>query len=271
MTAAKLVWPPALRTPERAAEYFSFGAEYVDGVCEAMDWDSGDLDGVARDAKEAMERGETDVPEAQRKLVVAVMVGDAEFWWPMGKWLPRGYALLMRGLSHALRRKLLKVAGRYAGGLPEGGFEGLREFYGAYPGVRDVTGEPEFSVPEDRLVEGRPATSYVDGVGLEAFSRQTVLGDSVLHVEWFEFVADHVGVEYDQELCERAKQQSPAYFAGVSDELDPDVRRLQAAMFSDSDWIRDFHDHYQLRSILFRKAAEGIEDTAAELQQPLET
>lgn len=269
MTAAKLVWPPALRSPERAAEYFGFGANYVVGVCDAMDWDSGDLEDVARDAKSAMERGETDVPQKQEELVVAVLVGDAEFWWPMGKWLPRGYALLMRGLSHALRRKLLKVAGAYAGGLPDGGLDAARGFYHAYPEVRDFADAPRFSVPADHPVDGRPATEHVDGLGLDAFARRTVLGDSVLHVEWFEYVADHVDVEYDEELCDRAKQQSPAYFSGVTDSLDPDVRRLQAAMFSDSDWIRDFHDHYQLRSILFRKAAEGIEETAEELEASL--
>lgn len=270
MTAAKLVWPPALRSPERAAEYFGFGADYVVGVCDAMDWDSGDLEDVARDAKAAMERGETDLQEEQQEIVVAVLVGDAEFWWPMGKWLPRGYALLMRGLSHALRRKLLKVAGEYGGGLPDGPVEGFRGFYHAYPGVRDGADAPRFSVPADHPVDGRPATAYVDGIGLDAFAQRTVLGDSVLHVEWFEYVADRVGVEYDEELCERAKHQSPAYFAGVDDVLDGDVRRLQSAMFSDSDWIRDFHDHYQLRSILFREAADGIERTAAELEASLE-
>ncbi len=270
MTAAKLVWPPALRSPERAAEYFSFGADYVVGVCNAMDWDNDGLEDVARDAKQAMERGDTDVPTRQQEVVVAVLVGDAEFWWPMGKWLPRGYALLMRGLSHALRRKLLKVAGTYAGGLPEGGWDAAREFYHAYPGVRDIAGAPRFSVPADHPVDGVPATTYVDGLGLDAFARRTVLGDSVLHVEWFEYVADRVGVEYDEGLCERAKHQSPAYFAGVDDDLDPYVRRLQAAMFSDSDWIRDFHDHYELRSILFRRAAEGIEETAEELEASLE-
>ena len=84
MTAAKLLWPPALRSPEHTAEYFGFGAEYVVGVCDAMDWDTGDLEETAEDAKAAMERGETEVPEQQRELIVAVLVGDAEFWWPMG-------------------------------------------------------------------------------------------------------------------------------------------------------------------------------------------
>jgi hypothetical protein len=72
-------------------------------------------------------------------------------------------------------------------------------------------------------------------------------------------------VEYDATLCERAVEVSPGYFAGVRDELPDDVRELQLAMFTDDDWIRKFHDEYELRSVLFRRAADGIERTADEL------
>ncbi len=36
-------------------------------------------------------------------------------------------------------------------------------------------------------------------------------------------------------------------------------------MFTDDDWMRNFHDEYELRSVLFRRAADGIELTAEEL------
>ncbi|MFP4632796.1 MAG: hypothetical protein ACLFMT_05100 [Halobacteriales archaeon] len=264
MTAAKLVGPRALATPERAAAYFGFGADYVVDVADELGWSHGGLDGTTERARAALERGETELEGRERKLVGAVLVGDAEFWWPMGRWLPPGYALLMRGLSHALRRKLLRLAGDITGTLETG----PREFYGAYPSVRDRVGQPEFSEPEDHEVDGRPPTEYVPGIGLDSFARRTVLGDSVLHVEWYEYVADAVDVDYDSELCRRARDESPAYFAGVGDELSDDVRELQRAMFGDAGWIREFHDHYELRSLLFRRAADAIERTADELSQP---
>jgi hypothetical protein len=263
MTAAKLVGPRALRDPEDVAPYFRFGAEYVTDVAGAMGWEHS-LDGTVENAYDAMREGRTDVDDDVETLVSSVLVGDAEYWHPIGRWLPRGYALLMRGLSHALRRKLLRLAGLYTDTY----VGGPREFYGAHPSVRDALDAPVFSRPSDHTVDGVPATEHVGGLSLDAFARRTVLGDSVLHVEWYEYVADRVGVDYDTALCERARELSPAYFAGVRDELPEDVRELQYAMFCDDDWIRKFHDEYGLRSVLFRRAAEGIERTAEKLSKP---
>ena len=262
MTAAKLVGLRALSRPEDVAPYFRFGAEYLLEVAEEMGWECGTLDETVESAYESMRKGETDVPEDEKKLIGAVLVADAEYWWPIGRWLPRGYALLMRGLSHALRRKLLKLAGIYTDTLETG----FWEFYHAYPTVRERLGTPEYANPPDHPVEGKPATAYVGGLSLESFARRTILGDSVLHVQWYEYVAEEMGVGYDDDLCARAKKESPAYFAGVSDELSDDVRELQRVMFTDDDWIRKFHKEYRLRSVLFRRAADGIERTANELR-----
>ncbi|MDZ7687905.1 MAG: hypothetical protein U5J64_04135 [Halobacteriales archaeon] len=272
MTAAKLVGLRALSRPEDVAPYFRFGADYLLEVADDMGWEYGSLDETAERAYESMRDGETDVPEDVERLIAAVLVADAEYWWPIGRWLPRGYALLMRGLSHALRRKLLKLAGVYTETLEDvSGFGSVfDEFYHAYPTVRERLGTPGYSNPRDCIVEGQPATAHVRGLSLDAFARRTVLGDSVLHVEWYEYVAEETGVEYDADLCAQTKRESPAYFAGVTDELSDDVRELQLAMFTDDDWIRRFHDEYSLRSVLFMRAADGIERTARELGQPTE-
>jgi hypothetical protein len=272
MTAAKLVGLRALSRPEDVAPYFRFGAEYLIEVADAMGWEYGALEETVESAYESMRDGKTDVPEDEESLIAAVLVADAEYWWPIGRWLPRGYALLMRGLSHALRRKLLKLVGIYTDTLDDvSGFGSVfDEFYHAYPTVRGTLGTPGYSNPHDHPVEGEPATAHVGGLSLDSFARRTVLGDSVLHVEWYEYVAEKTGVEYDADLCARAKEESPAYFAGVSDELSDDVRGLQRIMFTDDDWIRKFHEEYSLRSVLFRRAADGIEKTAKELSQPTE-
>lgn len=263
MTAAKLVGLRALREPEDVAPYFSFGADYLIEVADAMGWNRDGIDDTADRAYEAMRDGRTDVPEEEATLIGAVLVADAEYWWPIGRWLPRGYALLMRGLSHALRRKLLKLAGVYTGTLETD--SRFREFYHAYPTVRERLGTPDYSNPDDCTVDGKPATAHVGGLSLDAFARRTVLGDSVLHVEWYEYVAEETGVGYDADLCARTKEESPAYFAGVRDDLSDEVRELQRAMFTDDDWIRSFHEEYALRSVLFKRAAAGIERTAEEL------
>ena len=76
-------------------------------------------------------------------------------------------------------------------------------------------------------------------------------------------VADLAGTPMIRRVVDR--------IAGVTDELGDDVRGLQRVMFTDDDWIREFHEEYSLRSVLFRRAADGIERTAEELGQPTET
>ena len=260
MTAAKFFLPSALRTPSDVAPYFRHGADYVVDVAEAMDRDVGDLPERIDRAEAAMRDDDLAVDDDIAALIGAVLVGDAEFWRPLGGWLPRGYALMMRGFDHPVRRKLLRMAGRYTDTLDvDGRLDHLVAFHRAYPSVREGFGAPLFSRPADHPVDGRPATRYVDG-----FDDRVVLGDAVLHVEWYRWVADRVGVPVDEALCDRAIAETVPYLTGHRERLPDDVARFQRALFVDSDWIRGVHDHYELSSWLWRRTATAIEGFVAE-------
>lgn len=255
MTAAKLFLPHVLRSPKDIAPYFRFGADYVVDISREMGWGVAGLPETVDRAHEAMQEGNTEVDADAATLIGAVLVGDAEFFPALKPWLPRGYRLLMRGFEHPVRRKLLRVAGLYTDTLKPG----FGEFYHAYPSVRGEFGAPNFSRPADWPVNGEPATAYLDGYGLKAYQQGVVLGDSVLHVEWYSYAARRVGVDVPGDLVERAKREGVEYFAGERDDLSPEVKRFQQALFTDADWIRDFHDTYGLRSVMLKWAAAGIE------------
>lgn len=262
MTAAKLFLPHVLRSPNDVAPYFRFGADYIVEVSRELGWGVGDLPETVDNAHDALKEGDTDVDDDVAELVGAVLVGDAEFFPALKPWLPRGYRLLMRGFEHPVRRKLLRVAGLYTDTLEPG----FMEFYHAYPSVREGFGAPLFSRPADHPVNGKTPTSYVGGYGLGAYRRRVVLADCVLHVEWYSYAARRVGVDVPRDLVERTVEESVPYFAGIRDELSPDVQRFQQALFTDSEWIRDFHDTYGLRSVMLKQAVKGIEEARRDLR-----
>lgn len=262
MTAAKLFLPHVLRSPSDIAPYFRFGADYIVDVTREMDWDIGNIPDTVDRAHQALREGDTDVENEVSTLIGAVLVGDAEFFPALKPWIPHGYRLLMRGFEHPVRRKLLRVAGIYTDTLEPG----FREFYHAYPSVRREVGTPNFSRPADHPVNGRPATIHLNGYGLEAYRQGVVLGDAVLHIEWYDYAARRVGVDVPQELLEDAKREGVEYFVGERDELSGDVERFQRVLFRDAEWIRDFHDTYGLRSVMLKQAVKGVEDAHRDLR-----
>lgn len=260
MTAAKFFLPSALREPSDVASYFRHGADYVVAVADALGSDVGDLPDRIDAAERAMRDDDLDVDDDVATVIGAVLVGDAEFWRPLGAWLPRGYALMMRGFDHPVRRKLLRMAGRYTDTLAaDGPVERFLAFHRAYPAVREGFGAPLFSRPPDHPVDGRPATRYVDG-----FGDRVVLGDAVLHVEWYRWVAERVDVAVDGDLCDRAIAETVPYLTGHSDRVSDDVARFQRALFTDSDWIRGVHDDYGLSSWLWTRTADAIDGFVAD-------
>lgn len=261
MTAAKVLSPTALRQPRNVAPYFRFGANYIADVTKTLGIHTNDLSDRIDNAYDALEQENTDVDEDTSTLIAAVLVGDAEFFGALGEWFPPGYKLLMRGFEHPVRRKLLRIAGLYTYTLEPG----FMEFYHAYPSVRRDFGAPSYSSPADVLVNDEPATHYINGLGLDAYRRSVVLGDSILHVEWYEYAAGKVGIKVPESLVERTKEESKHYFTHQSEELSEEVREFQRALFSDAEWIRDFHDTYNLRSILLKQAAAGLEDARQKL------
>lgn len=223
--------------PESLADYYRFGADYVLEVARAMSFETGDAAAVVDRAERAMRAGRTDVEPAIARSVAAVVLGDANWWLPLGTWVPVRWALVSGWRAWPLFYNLRRVGRTYAANLAS----------------FDV---PTFSTRWDVLVEGRPAAGYVSG-----YADSVVLADSILHLEWFDAVAADHGIDVPADLRERTRRESKRYFTGHRSELSPDVREFQYHLFADVDWIRAFADRYTGRTVVDELGIDAIERT----------
>lgn len=253
MTVFKLGLPGAFRSPSDAAAYTRLGAEYVVDVADDMGWDHDGLDDDVDAAVEAMRSDDTDVDDRTARLIAVVLAGDAAFYTAFIDWFP-AYRVLSRPLDWVFSRKLRRIAALYDGAESTGIAGWIRN----YPGVLDEP--PAFSRPNDVPVDGRPPTAYAD-----SFGDRVALSDAVLHAEWFAHAAAYVDVDLDHGLVERTVEESPAFFAGVTDDLSEEVTRFQRALFRDADWLRDVDRLYGLDSVICREAAEDLDEAADRL------
>jgi hypothetical protein len=233
------------RSPRHLADYYWYGADYVQTVATAMDFPVGDLEETVGRARAAMAADETDVRPAVARSIASVLLGDANWWLPLGTWVPPRYALLSGYRAWPLFVHLRRVGHQYARNL-------------------DSFSVPAFSTRWDVLLDGRTAASLVDG-----YRDRIVLADSILHLEWFVAVAADHGIEVPEALVERTREESIRYFTGRQDTLPPDVREFQYHLFADGDWIRRFADRYTGRTVIDDMGIDAIEAVRNELASEL--
>lgn len=216
-----------LRTAADFADWYRIGAEYVDGIAAEMGFDTSEV--VDYEAGvEAMrdERPPATVSPAVRRSIAADLLADAVFSEPFCEWLPLWYELSLLGPVRYCEHRLRAVAAPYCRDL--------------------AVSVPQFSRPGDALVDGWPAPAHVDG-----FAEQFVLADAILHLEWFVHVARESGIVVPQEVVDRTRKESLAYYTGHRESLSPRVQRFQALLFADDAWVREIDAAYGLDSTLF--------------------
>ncbi|MES3161002.1 MAG: hypothetical protein PPP55_05460 [Halorubrum sp.] len=192
-----------------------------------MGFDGADaLDGESVTAE--LRRTPTELePEAARS-VATTLLADAAFCEPYCEWMPLWYELGLIAPVRYADWRLTRVARTIA----------------EHANVTAV--RPRFSRPGDVLVDGRPALEGVSG-----FRDRFLLADALLHLEWFVHVAEADGITVPTGLIERTRSASVAYYGGESNQLPSDVRRFQALLFGDDEWVRRIDDAYHLDSRLF--------------------
>lgn len=216
-----------LRTAADFADWYRIGAEYVEYVADEMGFDTTDF--VAYETGvDAMRSGRppNELDPAICRSIAADLLADAVFSEPFCEWLPVWYELSLLGPVRYGEYRLRRVAAPYSRDL--------------------AVSVPRFSSPGDALVDGRPAPSHLSG-----FRERFVLADAVLHLEWFVHVARESGISVPQALVERTREESLAYYTGHRESLSPRVRRFQAALFADDEWVREIDAVYGLNSALF--------------------
>lgn len=225
------------RHPSALADYYRYGAEYVRDVADAMGFEGAAIDATIERATTAMAANRTDVPPAVARSIAAVVLGDANWWLPLGTWVPLRWAALSGFRAWPLFVNLRRVGNRYAAALET--FE-----------------VPTFSTRWDVFVAGKPAVEHVSG-----YTERLVLADSLLHLEWFVAVADDHGVTVPDGLVEQTRRESLLYFTGHRDDLSPAVKEFQYHLFADGEWIRRFAERYTGITTIDERGMAAIERT----------
>lgn len=224
MTVLRLV---ALRRPAAFAPWYRFGAEYVADVSRGLGLETEltvDVDATVA----ALERGETALPTAAARSVVAVLLGDAGYPEPFCEWMPLWYELALLPGSRYAEWRLRRVARRIA----------------ADSGLDHVSA-PQFSRPRDVLVRGAPAVGFVDG-----FAARFRFAAAISHLEWFLHAAPAFGVTVPADLATRARGETVRHYA-LGEALSPRVREFQRLLFADDRWVSGIDEIYGLDSALF--------------------
>lgn len=245
MTFYKLLSSRTLDTKQEKAEYLLADIDYLIEVCEAMNYDYRDVKQRAESAAESIRKGET-LEEEEARVVGAVYVGDAEWHNPWCTWIKNSYlrkiGLLSSGLAH---HKWMRIA---------------KKFYDV-----DKLDVPYYSRPSDYSFEGRPALLHTDSK-----RNSLMMKTGILHTEWFTYVCDQLGIEYDRELVERSKQELVEYYAGFRHELSADVKKFQHHLFSnDVEWFKFINNELDVSSYFVQSAQETYEECLKdELERP---
>ena len=217
----------ALRSPSDVADWYRIGAEYVRDVSVGMGFDLDGFDETTQTAHAALEADETDIPEDAARSIAADLFADAVFSAPFDTWMPGWYRASLAVPVALLDRLLRRIATPYT--------RNIRHF-----------SAPRFSSGSDVFVDGTPAHRHVDG-----FHSQFVLAASILHLEWYAYVAGHSGIAVPDSLVARCRAESVRYYTGTATSLSPDVRRFQRLLFRDAEWVAGIDRAYELESSVF--------------------
>jgi len=216
-----------LTTPDAFADWYAASRAYTRHVADGMNFSGVDaLDGerIVTTLGDAPE----ELPPDAARSVATTLLADAAFSEPYCEWMPAWYEI---GLIAPVR---------YADWR-------LRRVAGAVADAAGVTvTAPRFSRPRDVRIDGHAALAGVSG-----FRERFLLADALLHLEWFVQVAAADGIAVPNDLVARTRRESLSYYAGNRDRLSPDVRRFQALLFADDEWVRRVDAAYGLESRLF--------------------
>ncbi len=221
-----MLGPKTLNSNREQADYFRLDADYVINVAEAISLNIHDFKEKSDSIEKKIRKGE-ELNPFEGHLFGSIFIGDAEFLHPSASWVQSRLIKILLTMSDGpVHHKWERIA---------------KEHYNI-----GKLSEPGFSLPSDFQVKGEKPTNYVSGL-----SDSTKLGVSILDLEWFIYICDENGVDYDPDFVQRTKKESLHYFTGKEDELSHDVRKFQMELFTNaSEWLENVMERFNMRSFL---------------------
>lgn len=235
MTFYRLWSGKILDTDQNIARYFREDVDYLVNVARDLGIDTSRVEELADEAEKAL-RQDNDPSDEAKKLIAAVFIGDAEWNEPLEEWLPGIYQKLLEFSDSKVHRVWTDIA------REKGDLSGLSF--------------PDYSTP---------ATVDAEIENTGSFVTSGIVALSVLHLEWWAYVADQMGLEVEEELVDRAREESLAHFTGEKD-LSNEIRDFQASLFkNDSDWLENVMTNYGFRSHTLEGLRKEIDTVVEEL------
>lgn len=220
MTFYKLMGNRTLKTEAEQAEYFQMDVDWLLNTSQAMGFETGNIERISEEARLKIENDEP-LNEKESELVGTVYVGDAEWVNPLSLWGgPRWTRYFLRFGDGPAHCKFLNIGKKYCD-------VGRLNF-------------PYYSTPGDFDIES-----------CRDFRKAALLATGVLHLEWYTYVCNQVGLEYDEELAQETKNETVEYLTGQSDSMSSRAAYFQKTMYEeDINWIDQTEKEFHFRSFL---------------------
>ncbi|MFB6291782.1 MAG: hypothetical protein ABEI58_00120 [Candidatus Nanohaloarchaea archaeon] len=232
----------AAKIREDPEKYFHADMDYVKGVTQDIGRDTSILEEIRSEAPRKFENPGADVNERAQRTMSAIFLGSAEYNQLFMLWLPR----VSRWVYYFLEPRLHTVGK----GLPK-----------TYTDLERLK-LPTYSRPRDLEIEGEKPTYYADGI-----IDQHRITYAVLDLEYYFFVSQEAGLEFEDSFIERAKEETVRYFTGLEDKMSEDVAELQASLFHHVGvWCETIPEEYDIDSFFLRKSSELFKKEAGKLQ-----
>lgn len=236
MTFYRLWGGKVLDNEDHIARYFRDDVNYLVNVANDLGIDTSRVEKIAEEAEDAIRNNEEPSDEA-KKLIAAIFIGDAEWNEPLEEWLPGLYQKMLEFADSKVHRKWTDIA-------RENGDLSMLDF-------------PAYSTPRSLDIEQ-------DEKDFD-FVTSGMIAASVLHLEWWAYVAKEMDMDYDRSLVDRTREESLAYFTEGKD-MDQDIKNFQVSLFqNDVDWIDSVMSEYEFRSRLLGRVRKELENVAEEL------
>jgi len=210
-----------VRQPAELSEYYTYGAEYVVDVSQAMGFDHDAVEEQVMNNRELLDANETNVDPETARNIASIFLDDAEWYRVFPQWRSFG-----RGLGFSLRFAPV--------------IRGLEQVAQPYLEQIDSFNTPEYSRPDEKTVSGKPVSAQINNP-----QRLFLLGAGLINAEWFHHAATLHGVDVPDGLLERLIRETKEYFVRERTDLSPEVRKFQYHLFDEAiPWIKRFEGRY---------------------------
>lgn len=230
LTFYKLWAGKSLHSKENVAKYFESDLRYLEGFTEDMGFEALAWDTVSADIEEAIMSNQKPENLDQKKILTSFFIGDGEWNEPLAAWGIHPANLMVDLIEYNWFHRFRELSREY--------------------GDPSLVRVPQYSTPDN--VKGRekayeyPFRHY----SLTDLSDCIILATSILSLEWTEYVMDEIGLDYNQDLVHRTRNETLEHFSEGSEISEDSQKILRSLKRNDNIWLESVKQDFSMNSLL---------------------